>query len=112
MAAMACLSLSVSFMVCDLRSHAGANNTRSRLASLVADELARAAQGDRDNPDSPRPRLPWRGGSFDSFLGHGRRRPEVQPKQCALVVRETPMAVWTNCRAARDCRNAIRALFK
>jgi hypothetical protein len=31
------------FMVCDLRSHASANNILSRLASLVAAELARAA---------------------------------------------------------------------
>jgi hypothetical protein len=33
-------------MVCDLRSYAGANNTLSRFACLVAVELARAAHND------------------------------------------------------------------
>jgi hypothetical protein len=40
MAARACLS--VSFMVCDLRSHADANDIASHLASLFAAETARA----------------------------------------------------------------------
>jgi hypothetical protein len=38
--------LSVSFMVRDLRSRAGAINIPSRLASLVAAELARAAHSE------------------------------------------------------------------
>jgi hypothetical protein len=33
-------------MVCDLRSRAAADNTRSRVASLAAAELARAAHRD------------------------------------------------------------------
>jgi len=38
--------LSVSFMLRDLRSHTGADNIPSRLASLVADELAHAAHSE------------------------------------------------------------------
>ena len=49
-------------MVCDLRSHAGTNNIPTYLARLVADELAQAAQGERDNPDGPRPVSLRRGG--------------------------------------------------
>src|SRR5450759_5011305 len=44
MAARACVS--VSFMVCDLRSHSALNNTRFRFACLIAAELACAAQGE------------------------------------------------------------------
>jgi hypothetical protein len=88
-------SISLSFMVCDLRSYAGADDTPLRLENLGADQVTWSGHSealckgrtamclklasDRDNPDSPRPISSGAAGAFSLGRLHLHvQRPAVQ----------------------------------